>query len=456
MIALPFHPSNVYTIKELNENLEEILTKVEADTAKQGLKIDLKSKIKDGKLFAEQGVIAGCAGGTYDNLVDAADILDGKFMSNDNFTLSVYPSSQPTYINLAKNGTTAKLMTSGAVVRSAFCGPCFGAGDTPANNQFSIRHTTRNFPNREGSKPGEGQISSVALMDARSIAATALNGGALTPATDLVDVEYTKPAYEFDDTVYKNRVFDGFEHAEEKDSLTYGPNIVDWPAMPALTDNLLLKVTAFITDPVTTTDELIPSGEASSFRSNPLRLAEFTLSRRTPEYVEKSKANHKFEVAREAGDNPLAMDAGLAAAVDKIKTISGFENLDIMETGIGSTIFANKPGDGSAREQAASCQKVLGGWANITREYATKRYRSNLINWGMIPFIIEGDIPFADDDYVFIADVKNSLLNKEKSVKAYVLGDEVKEFELLLTDFTDEEIKTMVAGCLINHYRNTK
>jgi aconitate hydratase len=456
MIALPFHPSNVYTIKELNANLEEILAKVEADTAKQGLKIDLRSKIKDGKLYAEQGVIAGCAGGTYDNLVDAADILDGKFMSNDNFTLSVYPSSQPTYINLAKNGTTAKLMTSGAVVRSAFCGPCFGAGDTPANNQFSIRHTTRNFPNREGSKPGEGQISSVALMDARSIAATALNGGALTPATDLVDIEYTKPAYEFDDTVYKNRVFDGFNHAEENDSLTYGPNIVDWPAMPKLTDNMLLKVTAFITDPVTTTDELIPSGEASSFRSNPLRLAEFTLSRRVPEYVEKSKANHKFEVAREAGDNPLAMDAGLATAAEKIKTISGFENLDIMETGIGSTIFANKPGDGSAREQAASCQKVLGGWANITREYATKRYRSNLINWGMIPFIIEGDIPFADDDYIFIADVKNSLLKKEKSVKAYVLGEEVKEFELLLTDFTDEEIKTMVAGCLINHYKNTK
>jgi aconitate hydratase len=452
MIALPFHPSNVYTIKELNANLEEILTKVEKEAAEQGLKIDLKSKIIDGKLRAEQGIIAGCAGGTYDNLIDVADILQSKPIGNHDFSMSIYPSSQPTALSLVENGSTSKFMAAGAIVRTAFCGPCFGAGDTPANNQLSLRHTTRNFPSREGSKPGEGQIASVALMDARSVAATAINGGFLTPATDL-DIEYTKPEYKFDDTVYKNRVYYGYESPKDSE-LTFGPNIVDWPEMPELTDNLLLKVTAFITDPVTTTDELIPSGEASSFRSNPLKLAEFTLSRRSPEYVEKSKSIQVFEKNRENGEDPASLDITLEEVFNKIKTISGLENLDSKDTGIGSTIFANKPGDGSAREQAASCQKVLGGWANIAKEYATKRYRSNLINWGMIPFTIEGDIPFADDDFILIRDVKNSIKNKISTIKAYVIGKEIKEFNLILKDLTDEERKTIMDGCLINYYKN--
>jgi aconitate hydratase len=452
MIALPFHPSNVYTIKELNANLEEILTKVEKEAAEQGLKIDLKSKIIDGKLRAEQGIIAGCAGGTYDNLIDVADILQSKPIGNHDFSMSIYPSSQPTALSLVENGSTSKFMAAGAIVRTAFCGPCFGAGDTPANNQLSLRHTTRNFPSREGSKPGEGQIASVALMDARSVAATAINGGFLTPATDL-DIEYTKPEYKFDDTVYKNRVYYGYESPKDSE-LTFGPNIVDWPEMPELTDNLLLKVTAFITDPVTTTDELIPSGEASSFRSNPLKLAEFTLSRRSPEYVEKSKNIQVFEKKRENGEDPASLDVTLEEVFNKIKTISGLENLDSKDTGIGSTIFANKPGDGSAREQAASCQKVLGGWANIAKEYATKRYRSNLINWGMIPFTIEGDIPFADDDFILIRDVKNSIKNKISTIKAYVIGKEIKEFNLILKDLTDEERKTIMDGCLINYYKN--
>ncbi|ADO82013.1 hydratase [Ilyobacter polytropus] len=453
MIALPFHPSNVYTIKELNANLEEILTKVEKEAAEQGLKIDLKSKIIDGKLHAEQGIIAGCAGGTYDNLMDVADILDNKAVSSHDFSLSVYPSSQPTALSLVKNGSTAKFMAAGAIVRTAFCGPCFGAGDTPANNQLSLRHTTRNFPSREGSKPGEGQISSVALMDARSIAATAINGGILTPATDL-DIEYTKPEYKFDSTVYKNRVYYGYEHPLDSE-LTFGPNIVDWPAMPKLTDNLLLKVTAFIKDPVTTTDELIPSGEASSFRSNPLKLAEFTLSRRVPEYVEKSKAVQIFEKEREDGKDPVALDINLKKVFDKIKTIPGLENIDPKATGIGSTIYANKPGDGSAREQAASCQKVLGGWANISKEYATKRYRSNLINWGMVPFTIEGEVPFENEDFILIRDIKNSIAEKKDTIKAYVIGDEIKEFDLTLTDLTDEERETIIEGCLINYYKKS-
>ncbi|MGL5724657.1 hydratase [Cetobacterium sp.] len=449
MIALPFHPSNVYSIKELQNNLEEILTKVETEALEQGLKIDLKSKIKDGSLFAEQGVIAGCAGGTYDNIVDATDILKDKSMGVD-FTLSVYPSSQPTYINLNKNGSIATIMESGAVVRSAFCGPCFGAGDTPANGQLSLRHTTRNFPNREGSKPGDGQISMVALMDARSIAATAINGGRLTAATD-IDVEFTKPKYEFNDKVYKNKVYDGFEEAKSSD-LIYGPNIIDWPQMPELTNDILLKVCAVINDPVTTTDELIPSGETSSYRSNPMRLAEFTLSRRVPDYTKKAKEIHKAEVLRENGENPFTGD--LEKVLNKIRSID--KNINLFEIGIGSTIYANKPGDGSAREQAASCQKVLGGWANIAKEYATKRYRSNLINWGMIPFIIKQDVNFINDDYIYIKDIKSVIENKNDSVKGYIISTEnenIKEIELKLESLTDTERKILIDGCLINHYK---
>ena len=449
MIALPFHPSNVYSIKELQENLDEILTKVEAEALEQGMKIDLKSKIKDGSLFAEQGVIAGCAGGTYDNIVDAADILKDKSVGVD-FTLSVYPSSQPTYIELNKNGTIAKVMESGAVVRSAFCGPCFGAGDTPANGQLSLRHTTRNFPSREGSKPGEGQISMVALMDARSIAATAINGGRLTAATEL-NIEFTKPKYEFNDKVYKNKVYDGFEEPKSSD-LIYGPNIIDWPKMPALTKDMLLKVCAVINDPVTTTDELIPSGETSSYRSNPMRLAEFTLSRRVPDYTKKAKEIHKAEILRENGENPFVGD--LEKVLNKIQGID--KGAKPLEIGIGSTIYANKPGDGSAREQAASCQKVLGGWANIAKEYATKRYRSNLINWGMIPFIVKQDINFENDDYIYIKDIKSAIENKDDSIKGYVIStknEDIKEIELRLEALTDTERKILVDGCLINYYK---
>lgn len=449
MIALPFHPSNVYSIKELQNNLDEILTKVEAEALEQGIKIDLKSKIKDGSLFAEQGVIAGCAGGTYDNIVDAADILKDKSVGVD-FSLSVYPSSQPTYIALNKNGSIRTVMESGAVVRSAFCGPCFGAGDTPANGQLSLRHTTRNFPNREGSKPGDGQISMVALMDARSIAATAINGGKLTAATD-IDVEFTKPKYEFSDKVYKNKVYDGFEESKSSD-LIYGPNIIDWPKMPALTENMLLKVCAVINDPVTTTDELIPSGETSSYRSNPMRLAEFTLSRRVPDYTKKAKEIHKSEVLRENGENPFIGD--LEKVLNRIKMVD--TDVNPLEIGIGSTIYANKPGDGSAREQAASCQKVLGGWANIAKEYATKRYRSNLINWGMIPFIIKQDVNFENDDYIYIKDVRSAIENKDDIIKAYVISterEEVKELELRLEALTDTERQILIDGCLINYYK---
>ncbi|MGL5368801.1 MAG: hydratase [Cetobacterium somerae] len=449
MIALPFHPSNVYSIKELQNNLDEILTKVEAEALEQGIKIDLKSKIKDGSLFAEQGVIAGCAGGTYDNIVDAADILKDKSVGVD-FSLSVYPSSQPTYIALNKNGSIGTVMESGAVVRSAFCGPCFGAGDTPANGQLSLRHTTRNFPNREGSKPGDGQISMVALMDARSIAATAINGGKLTAATD-IDVEFTKPKYEFSDKVYKNKVYDGFEESKSSD-LIYGPNIIDWPKMPALTENMLLKVCAVINDPVTTTDELIPSGETSSYRSNPMRLAEFTLSRRVPDYTKKAKEIHKSEVLRENGENPFIGD--LEKVLNRIKMVD--TDVNPLEIGIGSTIYANKPGDGSAREQAASCQKVLGGWANIAKEYATKRYRSNLINWGMIPFIIKQDVNFENDDYIYIKDVRSAIENKDDIIKAYVISTEredVKELELRLEALTDTERQILIDGCLINYYK---
>lgn len=451
MIALPFHPSNVYSIKELQNNLEEILTEVEKEAFEQGIKIDLKSKIKKGYLFAEQGVIAGCAGGTYDNIVDVADILNNKSIGVD-FSLNIYPSSQPTYIELNKNGSIEKIMESGTVVRSAFCGPCFGAGDTPANGQLSLRHTTRNFPNREGSKPGEGQISMVALMDARSIAATAINGGKLTAATEL-DIEFTKPKYSFNDKVYKNKVYDGFKESRESE-LIYGPNIVDWPKMPKLTKDLLLKICAVIKDSVTTTDELIPSGETSSYRSNPMRLAEFTLSRREPKYVEKAKEIQKFEIRREFNENPFVEE--LKEIFYKIKEID--KDINPLEVGIGSTIYANKPGDGSAREQAASCQKVLGGWANIAKEYATKRYRSNLINWGIIPFIIDQDINFESGDYIYVKDIEKIIKNKIDKVESYLISveyNEVRKIELKIDSLTDTEREILIDGCLINHYKRS-
>ncbi|MGL5855036.1 MAG: hydratase [Cetobacterium sp.] len=451
MIALPFHPSNVYSIKELQNNLEEILTEVEKEAFEQGIKIDLKSKIKKGYLFAEQGVIAGCAGGTYDNIVDVADILNNKSIGVD-FSLNIYPSSQPTYIELNKNGSIEKIMESGTVVRSAFCGPCFGAGDTPANGQLSLRHTTRNFPNREGSKPGEGQISMVALMDARSIAATAINGGKLTAATEL-DIEFTKPKYSFNDKVYKNKVYDGFKESRESE-LIYGPNIVDWPKMPKLTKDLLLKICAVIKDSVTTTDELIPSGETSSYRSNPMRLAEFTLSRREPKYVEKAKEIQKFEIRREFNENPFVEE--LKEIFYKIKEID--KDINPLEVGIGSTIYGNKPGDGSAREQAASCQKVLGGWANIAKEYATKRYRSNLINWGIIPFIIDQDINFESGDYIYVKDIEKIIKNKIDKVESYLISveyNEVRKIELKIDSLTDTEREILIDGCLINYYKRS-
>lgn len=451
MIALPFHPSNVYSIKELQNNLEEILTKVEKEAFEQGIKIDLKSKVKKGYLFAEQGVIAGCAGGTYDNIVDVADILNNKSIGVD-FSLNIYPSSQPTYIELNKNGSIEKIMESGTVVRSAFCGPCFGAGDTPANGQLSLRHTTRNFPNREGSKPGEGQISMVALMDARSIAATAINEGKLTAATEL-DIEFTKPKYSFSDKVYKNKVYNGFKESRESE-LIYGPNIVDWPKMPKLTKDLLLKICAVIKDSVTTTDELIPSGETSSYRSNPMRLAEFTLSRREPKYVERAKEIQKFEIRREFNENPFVEE--LKEIFYKIKEID--KDINPLEVGIGSTIYANKPGDGSAREQAASCQKVLGGWANIAKEYATKRYRSNLINWGIIPFIIDQDINFESGDYIYVKDIEKIIKNKIDKVESYLISveyNEVRKIELKIDSLTDTEREILIDGCLINYYKRS-
>ena len=456
-IALPFHPSNTYTIDELNANLEDILAKVEDEAAAKfnngKVKFTLRDKIKDGRLMVQQGVIAGCAGGTYDNICDTADILRGHDIGADEFALSVYPSSQPTFMELVKNGSIADLMAAGATVRSAFCGPCFGAGDVPPNNGLSIRHSTRNFPNREGSKPGEGQLSGVALMDARSIAATALNGGKLTAATD-IDVNFTKPKYFFDKAIYDKRCYFGAGKADETAELKFGPNITDWPEMSNLTNDLLLKVVAEIHDDVTTTDELIPSGETSSFRSNPLRLAEFTLSRRVPEYVGLAKEIKQAEEARLAGENPSDALAEVKAAFDKVKQIPGFENIDEKATGVGSTIYANKPGDGSAREQAASCQKVLGGWANIAREYATKRYRSNLINWGMVPFTLEGELPFTNGDFIFVPGIKDAVKNKVSQIKAYVLGEELKTFELTLKDLTDDERDIILAGCLINYYRD--
>ena len=454
MIAMPFHPSNTYTIEEVNANLKDVL----ADCEKKALvsldgQVDfsLQDKIRNGKFYVEQGIIAGCAGGGYENICAAADLLRGRSIGADEFTLSVYPASTPIYMELARNGRMADLIATGAIVKTAFCGPCFGAGDTPANNAFSIRHSTRNFPNREGSKLQNGQIASVALMDARSIAATAANKGYLTPATDM-DVEYTGPKYHFDKTIYENRVFDSKGVADDSVEIKFGPNIKDWPSMVALTDNLVLKVVSEIHDPVTTTDELIPSGETSSYRSNPIGLAEFTLSRKDPAYVGKAKEVQAEEYARRDGKDLGASLPELNDILAKIQ--KEYADVNTENTGIGSTIFAVKPGDGSAREQAASCQKVLGGWANIANEYATKRYRSNLINWGMLPFLIEeGELPFKNGDYVFVPGIKAAVENKTEVIKAYVVGDEMKAFDLRLGELTDEERQIILKGCLINYNR---
>ena len=453
MIAMPFHPSNTYTIEELNANLMDILHDVEkkALVSLDG-KVDYKlvDKVRNGKFYVEQGIIAGCAGGGYENICDAADLLKGKSIGADEFTLSVYPASTPIYVELARNGKLADLMATGAIVKTAFCGPCFGAGDTPSNNAFSIRHSTRNFPNREGSKLQNGQISSVALMDARSIAATAANKGYLTAATDM-DVEYTSPKYHFDSSIYQNRVFDSKGVADDSVEIKFGPNIKDWPKMVALTDNLVLKVVSEIHDPVTTTDELIPSGETSSYRSNPLGLAEFTLSRKDPEYVGLAKEVKAAEEAREENKCPAETLPELKDVMDTIK--STFTNIDKTNVGIGSTIYAVKPGDGSAREQAASCQKVLGGWANIAKEYATKRYRSNLINWGMLPFIYEEEnLPFTKGDYIFVPEIANAIKNKLTDITAYVVKDgALKEFTLKMGELTDDERDIILKGCLINY-----
>ena len=455
MIAMPFHPSNTYTIEEVNSNLMDILDEVEKRAAVSldgKVPFTLKNKVHNGKLLVDQGIIAGCAGGGFENICDAADILKGHSIGADEFTLSVYPASTPIYMELVKNGKIADLMETGAIVKTAFCGPCFGAGDTPANNAFSIRHTTRNFPNREGSKIQNGQISSVALMDARSIAATAANKGYLTPATEYAGT-YSRPVYHFDSQIYANRVFDSHGQADPSVEIHFGPNIKDWPSMPKLAENLLLKVVSEIHDPVTTTDELIPSGETSSYRSNPLGLAEFTLSRKDPAYVGRAKEVQKAEKALEAGEDPIAALPELKEVLETVK--KEFADMDNSSLGIGSTIFAVKPGDGSAREQAASCQKVLGGWANIANEYATKRYRSNLINWGMLPLLIPaGSLPFANGDYIFLPEIRKAVEEKAETIRAWaVSGGKLTAFELKLGDLTEDEREIILKGCLINYYR---
>ena len=450
MIALPMHPSNAFTIEELNANLEDILHACEQDVQKligrKDVHLDLCSKIENGKLRVDQGVIAGCAGGLYDSIYEAASILKGHTGGCGDYALSVYPGSQPIMMELVRTGVIGELMASGATIRTAFCGPCFGAGDVPANGALSIRHTTRNFPSREGSKPGSGQLSGVALMDARSIAATTANGGILTPATD-IDYDPTVPEYQYDASSYDTRVYQGFGKGDYDALLKFGPNIKDWPEIAPLGDNLLLKVVSYITDPVTTTDELIPSGETSSYRSNPLGLAEFTLSRKDPEYVSRAKAVQAEEAARRAG-------AGDAALLAKVNAVPGCEQLSWNDIQIASTIFAVKPGDGSAREQAASCQRVLGAGANIVTEYATKRYRSNLINWGMLPLQLAGATPFGLGDYVLIPNVREALKGDLQNIKAYVLGDTVKEFELYMAPLTTDERQILADGCLINFYKH--
>ncbi len=469
MIALPFHPSNAYTIEELNANLDDILAECE-ERAKVSfgdkVEFNLRNKIKNGKLLVDQGIIAGCAGGGFENICAAADILDGASIGSDEFNLSVYPASVPVYMELIRNGAAAKILSTGAILKTAFCGPCFGAGDTPANGELSIRHSTRNFPNREGSKIQSGQIASVALMDARSIAATAANKGILTPATEVPE-KIGKYKYSFDKTIYDRRVFDSHGVADESVEVKFGPNIKDWPAMSPLPENLLLKVVSEIHDPVTTTDELIPSGETSSYRSNPLGLAEFTLSRKDPEYVGRAKEVQQAQKSIESGKTAADGYDEIAAVIAKIEqNVSGAEGIGtavaegevtstVRKLGVGSTIFAVKPGDGSAREQAASCQKVLGGWANIANEYATKRYRSNLINWGMLPFVIpEGELPFKNLDYVYLPGIREEVEKKADSIKAYaVTSDGVKEFTLALGGLTDTEREIILDGCLINYNR---
>ncbi|MDE7222693.1 MAG: hydratase [Acetatifactor sp.] len=460
MIAMPFHPSNTYTIEELNANLLDILEETEkrAQVSLDGAaELHLKDKVKNGRFQVDQGIIAGCAGGGFENICAAADILKGKYIGSDSFTLSVYPASMPVYMELIKNGCAAAILETGAVMKTAFCGPCFGAGDTPANNAFSIRHSTRNFPNREGSKLQNGQISSVALMDARSIAATAANQGILTAATEF-DGDIGKYQYHFDSNIYANRVFDSHGVADPEVEIVLGPNIKDWPEMGALPENLVLRVVSEIHDPVTTTDELIPSGETSSYRSNPLGLAEFALSRKDPSYVERAKDIQKAEKARMTGEHPCQAHPDVKPVMGVIK--QQFPDANHTNTGFGSTIFAVKPGDGSAREQAASCQKVLGGWANIAHEYATKRYRSNLINWGMLPFLIkEGELPFHNPDYLFVPGIRAAVEDKAEEIKAYVVGfgdqqpTELREFTMSLGELTDEERQIILKGCLINYNR---
>ncbi len=455
MIAMPFHPSNVYEIDEVNRNAADILADVEKRAKVSfGDKVEfsLKDKIKNGKFMVDQGIIAGCAGGGFENICAAADILKGHFIGNDRFTLSVYPASTPIFMEIVKNGAAAAILESGAILKTAFCGPCFGAGDTPANNAFSIRHSTRNFPNREGSKVQNGQVASVALMDARSIAATAANKGVLTPATEF-DGEFTGYTYHFDSEIYKNRVFDSKGVADESVELQLGPNIKDWPKMSALPENLVLKVVSEIHDPVTTTDELIPSGETSSYRSNPLGLAEFTLSRKDPDYVGLAKQVRAAQDALTAGKDPVEAFPELRSVMDVIT--GDFADVNKDNIGFGSTIFAVKPGDGSAREQAASCQKVLGGWANVANEYATKRYRSNLINWGMLPFIIEeGELPFKNKEYIFLPGIRTAVREKNDEIRAFaVTGGTMKEFKLRLGNLTDDERQIILDGCLINYNR---
>ena len=457
MIAMPFHPSNTYTIDEVNANLKDILHDVEkrALVSLDGaVEYSLQDKIRDGKLYVEQGIIAGCAGGGFENICAAAKIMQGKSIGSDAFTLSVYPASTPVYMELVKNGAVADLMAAGAIVKTAFCGPCFGAGDTPANNAFSIRHSTRNFPNREGSKLQSGQISSVALMDARSIAATAANKGFLTSAADVMDIQYKAPKYHFDASIYANRVFDSKGVADPETEIQFGPNIKDWPQMSALPQNLILKVVSEIHDPVTTTDELIPSGETSSYRSNPLGLAEFALSRKDPKYVGRAKEVQKAQKAIESNTCPLDALEELKPIMAKIQET--YPEVGKGNLGVGSTIFAVKPGDGSAREQAASCQKVLGGWANIANEYATKRYRSNLINWGMLPFITKEEhteLSFKNGDYIFVPNVRKAVEEKQDVIEAYVVGSQLTKIEFMLGDLTDNEREIILKGCLINYYK---
>mgnify|MGYP000609794106 FL=1 len=455
MIALPFHPSNGYEIRELNANMDEILHEVEEDAKKliknPDLHLNLWEKVHEGALYADQGTIAGCSGGTYSNIMEAAYLLDGKGTGQDVFNLSVYPSSQAVMMDLVRKGAIEKLIASGATIRTAFCGPCFGAGDTPAHGQLAVRHTTRNFPNREGSKPGNGQLASVALMDARSIAATAANGGRITAADEL-GYEYECPEYVYDPIAYEQRVYQGFKKEDPDEELVCGPNIKDWPELPELNDHMLLKVCAYITDPVTTTDELIPSGETGSFRSNPMGLAEFTLSRRVPEYVGKAKVVMNYEKERKNGGCPKEVQKIL----EKIHSIHGYEKIDDQTIDLSSTIYAVKPGDGSAREQAASCQRVLLGGANITVEYATKRYRSNLINWGMVPFVLNVEPDFADDDYIFVPDIKKALDTDMKEIKAYVIGEEIRPRSLAIEPLTDEEKEIIRCGSLINYNRKLK